>query len=155
MRVVPQLVSPLQLLGEWRLDRRLIDRRTGQHGTVRGRLVLASDGTGVRWSEQGELQWGGALFPISRELTIVADQLGWQVCFRDGRPFHRWQPGSVVVHPCRADSYCGLITVDRSRTRMRVLWDVVGPAKQQRILTRYQAAIGQAEPDVASDRRRG
>jgi hypothetical protein len=123
--------NPRTLIGTWTLHRRLADRRSGQHGTVHGTLEITPE---LRWLEQGELSWDGALLPVTRELLIVADGGGWQVCFSDGRPFHPWRPGELVEHPCRADLYRGV--VDVRGDRLRVLWDVSGPRKNQRIVTR-------------------
>lgn len=130
------MVAPTELLGRWRLHRRLADRRTGVIGQVAGHLQLERDGERIRWFEQGELQWDGRTIPVHRELQIVADGDAWLVCFADGRPFHPWRPGETVEHPCRADRYRGLVLIDRDRTRLRIGWDVAGPAKDQRILSR-------------------
>jgi hypothetical protein len=128
---------PTDLLGVWQLERRLVDRRAGQSGHVTGWLELTLRGSVVHWLELGELAWGGRRFEVTRELHVVAaDAGGWDVRFTDGRLFHPWRPGELVEHPCAADLYRGLIAVDRSRTRLRVLWDVAGPGKDQRILTR-------------------
>ena len=65
---------------------------------------------------------------------LQRDDGAWQVRFADGRPFHPWRPGVWVDHPCNADLYRGL--VDASPDRLRILWDVVGPTKDQRLFTR-------------------
>lgn len=123
--------DPRSLIGSWALARRLADRRSGQHGTVRGTLEITPE---LHWLEQGELSWGDALLPVTRELLIVPDGKGWKICFDDGRPFHPWRPGEIVEHPCRADLYRGV--VDVRVDRLRVLWDVTGPSKDHRIVTR-------------------
>ncbi len=123
--------DPRELIGDWSLARRITDRRTALHGTVRGTLRITPE---LRWRESGELSWGGALLPVTRELLIAADDGGWTVFFEDGRVFHPWRPGEIVVHPCRADTYRGLIDVRGDR--LRVLWDVAGPTKDQRIVSR-------------------
>ncbi len=61
----------------------------------------------------------------------------WWMTFADGRAFHPWRLGQVVEHPCRADTYRGLLVLDRGATRLRIGWDVTGPGKHQRIVTRY------------------
>lgn len=127
-------IEPPALLGEWQLFRRVHDRRAQVFGTVRGTLTLVEDGRRIRWLERGTLGWSGAQLPVTRELLLVEEPGGWQVRFADGRPFHAWRPGEVVEHPCNADLYRGL--VDARRDRLRIVWDVVGPAKQQRLLTR-------------------
>lgn len=128
-----------ELIGRWSLARRVADRRTGQQGIVRGELVVAPDGAGLRWDERGELVWGGVGRPVRRGYLLRERADGWWVEFEDGRDFHPWRPGAVVTHPCRADVYTGLVTVDGDR--VRTLWDVRGPGKDQRLVTRlYRSA---------------
>ena len=127
--------TPETLRGEWQLRRRLVDRVAGGHGTVAGILTLVADGAGVDWREHGVLRWHGGSVEVTRRYLIRENADGWWVLFEDGRPFHPWRPGSPVEHPCRDDVYRGLISV-RGPDRWSVLWDVVGPAKQQRIVTR-------------------
>ena len=90
----------------------------------------------VRWFEQGQLEWDGRQLEVYRELRVVPDGDGWLVCFVDGRPFHPWIPGQSVQHQCRADLYRGVVAVDEDQRRLRMLWDVTGPAKDQRIASR-------------------
>jgi hypothetical protein len=125
--------DPRSLLGEWRLKRRVVDRRAALFGTVLGTLSLVDEGPRIRWRERGTLRWDGADLPITRELLLQRDNGEWQVRFADGRPFHRWLPGALVEHQCNADLYRGL--VDAAPDRLRVLWDVLGPGKDQRIFT--------------------
>lgn len=124
-------MEPRDLLGRWGLRRRVVDRRAGGFGTVAGELVLSAVDGGVRWAETGVLRWDGRTVPVSRTL-LVRDG---HVYFADGRPFHPWRPGEPVVHPCGADVYTGLVVVDRGGTRLRTLWDVRGPVKDQRLVT--------------------
>ena len=127
-------IDPTALLGDWRLTRRLADRRTGRSGTVCGRLTLRSERGQIAWVEQGTLLWNGSRLPVSRSYRLLRAGEGWWLYFADGRPFHPWIPGRWVHHPCREDSYRGLITIagpDQWRTR----WEVDGPDKAQRIIT--------------------
>lgn len=135
-------VAPTDLLGTWTMARRVHDRTAGIRGRVRGTVEFVPDGADVRWVEHGELSWDGRTFEVGRELLITSDGDGWMVRFDDGREFHRWTPGRSVIHPCRADVYRGHIDVDPTRTSLRVLWDVTGPAKDQRIVTRCARASG-------------
>src|SRR5690348_2020090 len=120
---------PTELLGLWQLRRRLLDRRLRLHGTVVGTLTLSPDDGGVRWLERGQLCWPGRSAVVFRELRLREDAAGWQVFFADGRIFHPWRPGAAVVHHCGQDVYRGV--VDTARNRLRILWDVAGPAKEQ------------------------
>ena len=126
---------PTALLGEWQLRRRLADLRTGTFGTVIGTLTLVIGPDGVDWSESGLLRWAGREVEVTRRYLLRELDAGWWVCFDDGRPFHPWTPDRPVEHPCRADLYRGLVRVD-SPQRWRIAWDVVGPAKHQRIVSR-------------------
>lgn len=147
------LVRPTDLLGVWQLDRRLVDRQQGMFGRVHGWLELTLVGSVVHWLELGELFWRGASYEVTRELHIVPVADGWQVRFTDGRPFHPWRPGELVEHPCRSDLYRGLIKVDGARKRMRVLWEVTGPLKDQRIVTRCVRSLSPEVPTRHGRRR--
>jgi hypothetical protein len=128
-------VPPTALLGRWRLARRVRERSgAGGRGRVDGELVLTERDGVVHWSESGVLVWDGRAVEVTRELLITPDP--WTVRFDDGREFHPWTPGERIVHPCRADTYRGLVDVDPTLTRLRTLWDVHGPAKDQRLVTR-------------------
>jgi hypothetical protein len=129
-----RIPQPPDLLGRWRLHRRLVDRRLRRSGIVVGELSIVADGAEVGWREHGTLCWDGREVPVSRTLRFRQVDGDWHVHFADGRPFHPWRPGRVIEHPCRADVYRGLI--DATRDRLRTLWDVTGPEKDQRILTR-------------------
>ena len=133
-------VEPTELLGTWDLARRIVDRPVDggppQFGRVDGTLTLAADGDDVAWCEQGVLTWNGQDLAVHRHLTVRRGTDGWTVCFDDGRPFHRWSPGTTVIHECRPDTYRGLVDVAADRQTMRVVWDVSGPGKDRRLFTR-------------------
>jgi hypothetical protein len=133
-------VEPTDLLGVWDLARRIVDRPTDgaavRFGRVVGTLTLAADGDDVTWCEAGTLTWAGQRLPVGRRLLVRRHGDGWTVCFDDGRPFHPWAPGTPVVHHCSPDTYRGLVDVAADPTTLRVLWDVVGPAKHRRLFTR-------------------
>lgn len=126
--------------GIWRLDRRVADRRTGRIGRVRGMLTVTGDAGGQCWTEAGELRWDGRVVPVRRRLLLRRLDGEWWVTFADDRPFHPWRPGEIVTHHCRADRYTGLIDLRGARWRTR--WDVTGPAKDQRLVTRLRR-VGQ------------
>ncbi|GAA3381991.1 DUF6314 family protein [Cryptosporangium minutisporangium] len=130
-------MDPRGLVGKWTLARRLVDRTAGAYGSVAGTLQVTPDGDGVRLAERGVLAWQGARYPVSRVSRLRRRDGEWWMHFEDGRPFHPWRPGSPVVHPCAADTYAGLVVVDRDGTRLRTLWDVTGPTKNQRLITRF------------------
>lgn len=134
-------VLPTDLLGVWQLDRRLVDRRAGRFGRVTGQMELTLVDGDVRWTERGELLWGGERIEVSRVLKVTSEDGRWFVRFEDGRPFHPWLPGESVVHPCGEDTYRGLIHVNSALDRMRILWDVTGDTKEQRLVTRCHRLI--------------
>jgi hypothetical protein len=133
-------MNPSNLLGTWRLTRRVRDRCSGGHGTVEGSLTLVENGAEVRWHEEGTLRWSSAEHaaaehPVMRTYVLCEKADGWWVHFEDGRLFHPWHQGEWVEHSCNADRYAGLIRID-SPSAWRVLWLVGGPRKDQTILTR-------------------
>lgn len=139
--------DPRTLLGRWALRRRVTDRTTGLVGTVRGTLQISAHADSLLWEEAGRFDWmlpasGTSRWQparsaqISRSLRLALADGQWWMQFADGRPFHPWRPGAVVEHPCAADLYRGIVAVDRGSTRMRTVWDVSGPTKDQRLVTR-------------------
>lgn len=128
--------DPYGLVGRWALNRRVVDRGVGAYGVMVGELVVSAEAGGLRWDERGTLRWGGASFAATRTYRLREGGDGWEVTFADGRLFHPWRPGEVVTHPCRADVYTGLVRIDGNG--MRTLWDVRGPAKDQRLVTRFR-----------------
>jgi hypothetical protein len=136
VRASPVGTNPAALVGEWALERRVSDRRLRRHGRVDGVLSVASDGDGFSWTEHGTLCWDGRTLAVTRTLGVHRLDGSWWMTFSDGRPFHPWQPGRAVIHPCAADTYAGVVDVDASGDVLRVLWVVTGPAKDQRIFSR-------------------
>ncbi|TQS46044.1 DUF6314 family protein [Cryptosporangium phraense] len=130
-------MNPYDLVGEWELARRVVDQATGVHGRVSGDLRVSAETEGLVFAESGVLLWEGHRLPVSRVSRLRSVDGEWWMLFEDGRPFHPWRPGVPVVHPCGADTYDGLVDVDQDGRRMRTLWDVHGPAKSQRLITRF------------------
>jgi hypothetical protein len=128
--------APDALVGTWVIRRRMVDRPAAISAAMDGRLTLAPDGDDIVWAETGVLHWSGQDLDVSRRYLIRATGDGWWMLFPDGRPFHPWTPGRPVVHPCGADVYTGVIRVD-GPDRWRMLWDVTGPRKCQRIFTQF------------------
>jgi hypothetical protein len=136
------VTSPVALIGTWDLRRRLVDRVAGIAGSVSGTLTLREVGDGLEWFERGLFRWDRHEVPVTRRYLLRDTADGWWVQFDDGRPFHPWTPGVVVEHPCRADVYRGVVDV-QGADRWRVLWDVTGPRKEQRIISRLRRVQGQ------------
>lgn len=129
---------PGDLGGTWTFRRRLADLGTGRFGSAHGTLTV--DPADRSWSEVGELRWDGRSVPVTRTLGFAIVGGEWWMTFADGRAFHPWRLGEIVEHPCAPDVYRGLVRLDRAATRLRIGWDVTGPGKQHRIVSRYVRA---------------
>jgi Family of unknown function (DUF6314) len=124
------------LIGRWTLRRRLVDRRAAQSGVAHGTLTVACDGEALSWHEEAVLHWAGHTMPVTRDLRLEVLDGQWWTTFTDHRPFHPWELDEEVVHPCVADVYRGRLRMTDST--LRVLWDVTGPSKEQRIITTHR-----------------
>jgi hypothetical protein len=128
--------EPTALIGNWRLTRQLTDGITGMSGTVHGGLTMRPGDERITWAEEGTLFWNGSRLPVSRSYRLERTGNSWWLHFLDGRPFHPWLPGEWVEHPCRQDTYRGLITIS-GPGQWDTVWEVQGPDKAQRIVTRF------------------
>jgi hypothetical protein len=142
----PQIL-PGDLSGNWTFRRRLGDLVTGQFGSARGTLEV--DAGRRSWAEQGRLDWNGRRAAVTRTMRFLPVDGEWWMTFADGRPFHPWRLGEVLEHRCRADVYRGVLAVDDGPGRLRICWDVVGPGKHQRIVTRYDRVSPACDGEAA------
>ncbi|MCR9127843.1 MAG: DUF6314 family protein [Rhodobacteraceae bacterium] len=137
---VPELAD---LVGDWRIARRIDDRRTGQIVTGDGAARLSDAGGGrFAWCERLLLDWPGqAPLEARRRDLWQATPSGFDVAFGDGRPFHSVTLGHPIcdaVHDCPPDFY--RVRYDFSRWPMwRVTWRVVGPRKDYLMRSDYAA----------------
>lgn len=120
--------------GNWAVERHLLDRSTGTHGTFTGvvRFSPADDG-GLAFREEGTMRWPAFAGPASREYLLEpADRPdALDVFFADGRPFHRMSftpEASRDQHWCDPDTYRVTYTHD-GPDRFSYSWDVTGPRK--------------------------
>ena len=123
------------LTGRWSVSRTV----NGGQGTFTGVAEFQADGDALCWRETGELQLDAYRGSARRTLTIHPAGERWEVRFDDGRPFHPLQlsDGSCEVrHRCGADVYDGRFDVD-GETAFTVAWHVVGPGRDDTIVTRY------------------
>ena len=128
------------MVGTWSVRRALRDRRSGQTGAFTGTAAFEPDGAGLRWTEEGLVQFGAHAGPARRRLAIVPAGDGWQVRFADGRPFHALDlEGGPVEHACGADRYAGAYRL-RDPDTLEVRWRVTGPRKDLEIATTYRRA---------------
>jgi 8-oxo-dGTP pyrophosphatase MutT (NUDIX family) len=135
----PRFELRAYLLGNWSVDRTMLDRTTGSRGTFSGvvRFTETDDG-GLRFREEGTVQWnpvGGAPFagPASRGYLLKpsATPATMDMFFPDGRPFHRIGFGGQDnrdQHWCDPDTYRVGYTM-LGPDDFRYSWDITGPAK--------------------------
>ncbi|GAB3527955.1 DUF6314 family protein [Arthrobacter monumenti] len=123
------------LLGTWRIERRLLDRASGNCGTFTGTAVFHNDGAGgLTHDEAGTLVWPGqAAAPTTRRLILrpTGSPSALDVFFDDGRPFHRLDLATGTdhpAHPCSPDIYRGSFLVADADS-WSYAWSVTGPAK--------------------------
>jgi hypothetical protein len=152
------------LRGDWNVERRITDRRTGQDGVFSGvarfrpaaglqgaaGLQVTTGAEVLEYTEDGELRLGSHRGPARRSLLYCGRANGEaDVRFADGREFYRldlrtgtWQ----ADHPCRADRYH--VTVTRlSPDSFTETWQVAGPDKDYELETTYRRA-GTGVPDT-------
>ena len=121
-------------IGAWRIDRTIL-HRDGTEGTFRGTATWQSDGDAALYAERGLLDLPGqGAFTAERRYRWTADLA---VHFEDGRFFHRVPAeGGTASHWCDPDRYD--VTYDFARwPDWSSLWQVRGPRKDYRMLSRY------------------
>lgn len=137
--VIP-VADPVGFLsGRWSVVRDVHDHTTDQDGRFVGEAIFSAADGGLDWVEDGTLQLGAFAGTASRTMRVEPVGGGWEVRFDDGRFFHPLdlETGRCVVdHPCSADHYAGEIRVEADDLVV-IAWRVVGPAKDQTIVTRY------------------
>lgn len=121
------LADPRALLGRWRLERVVEDRRAGEHHEIEGTLEIVEAGAELRWEESLVWHRHDGDVEARRGLRLARVDGDWWVRFEDGRDFHPWAPGETVVHPCAPDTYTG--AVEGTPLRWTVRWTAQGPEK--------------------------
>jgi hypothetical protein len=127
------------LPGRWAVARSLHDASLGD-GRFTGTATFAPADEGLVWEESGRLALGAYDGPARRRLRLRREPQGWMVRFDDGRPFHPLvlrAGGCAVTHPCGEDAYEGAYVV-LGPDAFDVTWRIRGPAKDQRIESRYR-----------------
>lgn len=131
-----------QICGDWRLERDLDDRRAGVIARFEGVLSMVPEPGGIIATETGawvDAPWG----PLSGRRRDLWGMDGAEVVVRfdHGGEFHRFVPRQTgaadVRHPCGRDLYLGRYEFDLPAS-WRVTWDVRGPAKEYRTVTRFR-----------------
>ncbi|MEQ9325744.1 MAG: DUF6314 family protein [Rhodospirillales bacterium] len=127
------------LEGDWRIERRIDDRKLGETGTLAGVASFTPDADGLDYSETGTLHIGSYSGIAERRLRFrrggppeTAD-----IRFPDGRHFYRLDLGRgewQARHDCPPDIY-RLATLVTDASCWRQEWIVSGPRKDQTITT--------------------
>lgn len=136
------MIGVAEFAGDWRIERRIDDRRAGQEGWFEGHARLAPDGpAGLRYVETGVLRLGsGPPMPADRTYLwrFLEDQV--EVRFEDGRPFHAFLPegqSDGTDHPCGADLY--RVRYDFGQwPAWEARWRVTGPRKAYEMTSLYR-----------------
>lgn len=124
------------LTGRW-LTQRVIRHRDGTVARFTGTTLWRPDGAETICSESGQLVVADATpFAASRTTRWSATATCISVTFADGRPFHVIA-GRNAHHDCPPDDY--RLRYDFSAwPEWSVRWQVTGPRKDYRALTRYR-----------------
>ena len=143
--------EPDELVGRWSIDRDLEDVRAGRRGHFTGMLSVEPATHGYRWLNYGSFTWGDYQGSAERQLGLSVRDGEWWMTFADGRAFHPWRYNARLVHPCADDLYRGSVSYDPSSSdRMRICWEVTGPRKHQRIISRLRRYGQRVNPGGAS-----
>ncbi len=127
--------------GTWAVERQLLDRATGTHGTFSGVVRFSpTDDGGLAFHEEGTMRWPAFTGPASREYLLRASgqAAALDVFFADGRPFHRMSfapDASHDNHWCDPDTYRVSYTYG-GPDRFGYTWEVSGPLKDLQLTSR-------------------
>ncbi|GAA4685798.1 DUF6314 family protein [Frondihabitans cladoniiphilus] len=141
MSVLAEQLTPPDLLGEWRFERTVDDRREARrmpvHGVATFTLVSPSR---IEWRESGVLESPSGPLPVEQTRHVVRGDGGeWRVLFADGRDFHPWAVDAELVHDCAPDVYRGHVHPTLSGSWI-LEWTSTGPAKDYTSTTTYSRA---------------
>lgn len=136
------------LIGRWRVERRVRDRRFRTDGLFTdglftGEACFSGDGAQLRFEETGVLRFGDYVGQARRAATYEFTAPHKAVVrFEHGGLFHDldlsrglWR----VLHPCGSDLYRGRIAA-RSGACWQTAWRVSGPRKDQIMLATHLRA---------------
>lgn len=121
--------------GAWFYTREVVEDG-GPLAQVMGRAVWTAQGTGLRYTETGEMRLPGhAPMRVERSYHWDVD-LG--VFFADGRFFHHVpRNGGGVAYWCDPDQYDGCYEF-KDWPAFSMTWRVQGPRKDYRMTTTYR-----------------
>jgi hypothetical protein len=127
--------SVKDFLGEWTVKRVVLDRTSMGRVFFEGSVTIDRD----RFDERGEGLFNGYRSSAIRIYRLQSSPGRAIVLFPDGREFIRLdeRPVQTVLHHCGADTYRGRFFF-LSAVAWIETWQVIGPRKNYRSVTRYQ-----------------
>ncbi len=130
--------------GGYSVTRRIEDRRAAQTVRFEGRAQISEGDTrhSALYREAGEMQVAQGRFTAERSYLWRAQAGRILVQFDDGRPFHDFDPvsgGAATEHLCGQDWYLGGYDFS-DWPQWSVTWEVSGPRKDYRSVTRYSVS---------------
>lgn len=132
------------LVGAWRLQREMRDRRLGQTGTLHGAAEFVADGGGLLYRERGALTINCHTGMATRAYRYrFSESHCAEVCFEDGRPFHKIDLSRGIweaEHCCGDDFYCGSFRV-LAPDAWEAIWRIEGPRKDQTLISVYRRSV--------------
>ena len=130
------------LTGRWHVAR-VVRHDDGDTARFEGTADWMPQGPVLRCTEAGRLTQAGTTFAATRETLWRADAARILVAFADGAPFHDFEAldRTAATHDCPPDLY-RLFYDFGAWPRWSVRWDVTGPRKAYRALTRYRRPRG-------------
>ncbi|HTI01979.1 MAG TPA: DUF6314 family protein [Acidisoma sp.] len=118
--------------GEWRLIRRMRDRKRGEMGRLEGEARFTLEAPGMlAFEERGMLTLGSMRTEARRAYRYDMTETGFRVLFPDGRFFHEARLEGTradVSHDCAPDLYRGRYRFV-SPHRWWLSWRITGPRK--------------------------
>lgn len=135
MSFVPKLKD---FIGNWKIDRVIVDRLSVQAGRFEGRAMFVPDGDALRYREEGRLRFGDGAPMTAVRQYLWRDAAGRiAVDYGDGRVFHDFDPADPAAHhACDPDDY--QVRYDFSGwPDWSAEWTVRGPRKDYTMTSRY------------------
>lgn len=138
------ILTETDFLGDWQLERQIVDALTGQVSRFSGRATFTAAASHVRYHEVGTLQLagGGAAMHAERSYRWLFGPDDVTVQFADGAPFHSFPlqgEAKGTAHLCGADLY--QVTYSFADwPGWRAVWAVAGPRKDYVSTSQYARA---------------
>ncbi len=128
------IAGPNSFIGKWCVSRVILDSRPKQVIVFNGVAEITHDA----FDENGEMLLGGSRLETSRRYRLHLSGEQVEVTFPDGRPFFCIKLSAVqrVLHWCGEDVYRGRF-IFLSNDEWSEMWNVLGPRKAYRSVTRY------------------